>query len=460
MSRIFTGTLAGSESMVRLYSMFFGLAVYLDMLNAVGLNHRFSAFITQGGSALAGLALFLFPGRKALLLATSAVVGVTVIVHYPFVQNSETMLGLFGLVVVVGWLVSKPWVSGRKPLFDTPQWIVRSFPAIRLLFVLAYGAAALSKWNADFFFSEGSCALELPMAGLQFFFPHAQLSSAITSLFPWGIALAESAVILLLIFPFTRRFGAVLAIVLHLGMGFSPATPYLAFTALVCAVVVLFLPEGASERTMGWFSTQATKYPRGHIILLGSLGVAGLLILVNKQWRLIPVGPVTFDHIFGFVTVFPIALVLLWAIWVTRTQSVPRHIFRMGWEFVPFPIIAILIAVQPYLGLGNVPSFTMFSNLKTENGVSNHFLIPRGFLGTFQDDFVEVDSPGFPTEPMSWFEFTRIARTSEVGTEISLVHNNKHEKFTITAENRREFDAGWVMYKLVRTRPIVSKCSW
>jgi hypothetical protein len=430
------------------------------MLNAVGLDHRLSAFLTQGGSAFLALLLVAQPASKALLLLTSAATGLTVLVQYPFVQNSETMLGIFGLALCLGWLLSKPWAPPSGWKLHSQSWIIRSFPAIRVIFILAYAAAAFSKWNSTFIFSDSSCGVDLPLTGLRFFVPGAELPEGITSMFPLLIALAESSVPLFLIFPRTRRWAVVLAIVLHLGMAISPTTPYLAFTAVVLAMVVLFLPAQTPEWAVRWMQSRLRKSRAGARMLVSLLALLGVVTLIAKQWFPMPSTPISLDYVFGLITVVPVGILLLVAIWKTRRAPVPRIIFRLGWAYVAFPVIVVLMAAQPYLGFGNVPSFTMFSNLHTENASSNHFLIPRLPISSVQDDFVEVQSPDFPSAPISWFEFTRKARNLPLGTRVTVVRDGVPMTVEITEASRRDLNAGWLMYKLVRTRPIETGCSW
>jgi hypothetical protein len=48
--------------------------------------------------------------------------------------------------------------------------------------------------------------------------------------------------------------------------------------------------------------------------------------------------------------------------------------------------------MSPYLGLRTVPAFSMFSNLRTEGGVTNHLFMPATALhvAAYQDDLVRI----------------------------------------------------------------------
>ena len=66
-----------------------------------------------------------------------------------------------------------------------------------------------------------------------------------------------------------------------------------------------------------------------------------------------------------------------------------------SWRQYPIlAIFAVLVFVNgfgPYLGLRTESSFSMFSNLHTENGVSNHLIVPsRIQITNWQRDLVEI----------------------------------------------------------------------
>jgi hypothetical protein len=56
-----------------------------------------------------------------------------------------------------------------------------------------------------------------------------------------------------------------------------------------------------------------------------------------------------------------------------------------------FPMLLFANGMMPYLGGKTETSFSMFSNLRTEGGISNHFLMPASLqIWTYQRDLVRV----------------------------------------------------------------------
>jgi hypothetical protein len=59
--------------------------------------------------------------------------------------------------------------------------------------------------------------------------------------------------------------------------------------------------------------------------------------------------------------------------------------------------LILLSGVSPYLGLGTDRALAMYSNLRTEGGRSNHFVVPTGFqIAPYQRDLVQVLESNFP----------------------------------------------------------------
>jgi hypothetical protein len=90
--------------------------------------------------------------------------------------------------------------------------------------------------------------------------------------------------------------------------------------------------------------------------------------------------------------------VLLLGTFVALSISDREKVGHEGNPFAPahpafwiVPALMVFNGMNPYLGLKTETSFAMFSNLRTEGGRSNHFLVPASVqLFDFQHDLVEV----------------------------------------------------------------------
>jgi hypothetical protein len=74
------------------------------------------------------------------------------------------------------------------------------------------------------------------------------------------------------------------------------------------------------------------------------------------------------------------------------------------------PAVAVFNGATPYLGLKTVANYSMFSNLRTEGGRTNHLIVPAGrfALAGYQEDLARI---GFlyRTPPPRWPLWVRIA---------------------------------------------------
>src|SRR5690606_38333670 len=105
-----------------------------------------------------------------------------------------------------------------------------------------------------------------------------------------------------------------------------------------------------------------------------------------------------------------------------RTDEANAFVFRSKW-FIVLPVIVFLNGASPYLGLKTENSYSMFSNLRTEGGETNHYLVPASVqIFDYQANLVEIVSSTDESlqrlveanELMVLFEFKRYLRKYDV----------------------------------------------
>ena len=74
------------------------------------------------------------------------------------------------------------------------------------------------------------------------------------------------------------------------------------------------------------------------------------------------------------------------------------------------PLLALGNGATSYLGLKTVANYSMFSNLRTEGGQTNHFLLPAGrfFVADYQNDLVRLEFVDYVL-PEQWPLWVRLA---------------------------------------------------
>ena len=135
--------------------------------------------------------------------------------------------------LLMGWLANRDW-SG----------IDRTFPAIRVVTLVAYGAAATSKWNTAFLDPSESCAVFIADKAMFGGLSSVPLGAEVAVVVAVG---AETLIFLALLVPSTRRFGAAFGIFFHSLVSLSPAIAVSDFSAALFALFVLFPPQEQFE---------------------------------------------------------------------------------------------------------------------------------------------------------------------------------------------------------------------
>ena len=103
-----------------------------------------------------------------------------------------------------------------------------------------------------------------------------------------------------------------------------------------------------------------------------------------------------------------------------------------------FPLLLMFNGFGPYVGLKTQTSFSMFSNLHTENGMSNHLIVPAGIqLTNWQYDLVEIIDSSDPNLNSSrdnnllivYLDLRRIRTNAVSGFWVKFRRNGNEETF-------------------------------
>jgi hypothetical protein len=270
-------------------------------------------------------------------------------------------------------------------------------PSAKLLFLICYGFAALSKYNTDFLFSETSAARELlkyqigatPVMAW-FVWPPAA---------PWIAIGCETAVPLLLLFGRTRHIGILTGVLFHAALVISPAVKVYDFTLTVYMLLYLFAPSSFEESIRTWLNRIRRDAP--DVCAMVAKCVLPLIILSpiallawSVQAPLSDVAPqwVRMRWLVAMCVVVGVGGLLCIGLYSGQRSESTR--FRLPQGILPYAVFLLAFAngLSPYLGYKTQGSFTMFSNLRTEHGIWNHLLIPRSmrFVDQYQDRLVRI----------------------------------------------------------------------
>ena len=298
-------------------------------------------------------------------------------VEMPFSPDHWALVSLVNLSILV------TMATHRSTASDT---VAKAFPACRAILLIAYGAAALSKWNTTFLDPVTSCANAI--AKVVSFGLVGPLGDS--HLLNYGVTATEAAVFLLLAIPRTRSWGVLLGLAFHFSLSASPLIVVGDFTSTVYALFFLFLHPDVTgrvlDRTSSWAARSrvvrdARRRPEVTAVLaFVLLGFGGYLFT-----------SVALAALYVFQQFYFVGLMVATALVLRKTRA-GAALGQVRLAHLPVLALALLWALNPYLGLRTTGAFTMFSNLRTESPEPNHVFMPSWRLADWQDDMVTLQS--------------------------------------------------------------------
>ena len=365
-------------------------------------------------TTVAALAVIWRPNsRTALGLLAAAWVGVWAW-ETPRAYNHTTLFALLLVVVPLLLLTDRRRSNGCSKRVEQ-----LFFPYMRMLVYLLFGFAALQKLNSDYFDPALSCGVEHleRLADRTQVLASLELDRVGRPLI-CATLLVEIAIPILLSIPRMRAAGLALAFGFHYLIGFNSLW---SFSAPAVALYVAFVNPDFADRIRA--------------LVIQSPGLRRCLAAVGSSLAAIAaIGIVAPDVAARLaLLLFAVSAPLFMGLILVESWRVPAvSIGRLRAPLAIGGMIAILIGLSPYLGLGTRANLAMFSNLQTEGERWNHLFLPERMqifslqdnLVTFEDStspiFAEIDWSGLhmatsaPSGPerIVEFEFVRAAHAA------------------------------------------------
>ncbi len=419
---------------------------------------------------LSAIVLLFLPASVLFLNVTSLLIITDTFLSAPHIPNHRLITTFVALSILLGSLKNL-----KKPLL----WkILKEIaPTIRFLVFTLYFYAVFHKLNSDFLFSTTSCANVLYQdinSGLNIL----PLNSFVLSVVPWVTIFIEGIIPFLLFFPSTRNFAILLAIVFHFFLTLDPMTNYSDFSSTMFPLFVFFLSDHFLRKsTKNLNSILQLLIYKKHLCYVS---VFCFLIIfyflfhsLDKHYL-----PLLFYSITFFWFLYTITLVTYFSFTINgKWQS--NHIanfkiFPSSFVQQVLVILFFLNGTLPYLGIKTRSSFDMYSNLRVEGNISNHFIIskPRDLLG-YSSTLVKIidSSDNFLIEEyknknlvLTYFEFWRYVSTHQ---EISVNYEMNEKQYDlkkISEEPTLAIPPNSLLQKLLWYRPVDEKlparCQW
>jgi len=348
--------------------------------------------------SLAAIFVIFRPGNLLGFLLFIALQLYSVFNMMPRVSNHWIFTAFINLTILHALLYLI--VKQRSFQVNQGEWLKMFAPAVRFEIIILYFYAVFQKLNSGFFSPDVSCATDLLQAQLPSFIT---LPPGIIAFNAYFTLLIEGAIPVLLLFKRTRHWGILFGVVFHCILSYSSYNAYYDFSSMVFAAYFLFAsPQFGVFMARNWALVKRGIYFRKttatfnfkkltFFIVIFLVGLA-IIHVLNKQ---------LYDfhsfHLYFYWTSYSLVYIYLLIRFVYTKKSVEAEAYRPlslpHWSFMILPIIVFLNGLSPYLGLKTENSYSMFSNLRTEGGKSNHYIIPVSFqIFDYQKDIVEVIS--------------------------------------------------------------------
>jgi hypothetical protein len=384
------------ETPLGVFSLLWALAASLHHLEA----HPLAGLLIYPFSIL----LWLFPERLWALASFAVAHIILLSLDLPAAANHSVLALMVNTCLLIGCVQT---LRCNDPAAQRLQLWESVRGPVQATVVVVYVCAVFHKLNSAFFDADVSCATGQVAKLFELHgFPEPPTTMSVFSFTSYLTVIVEAAIAACLLWPRLSYVGATLGLLFHTGLGWAQ---FFDFATVVFALYLFFLPWEGMQRNID-------RLPRwaGACFVLCLMAVCATsfyfhgmrqssVIFAWPQWSL---QADTLICLFWTLMVWPI----LWPIFCSGKVWRDERRWTGATLAWLIPLLALGNGATSYLGLKTVANYSMFSNLRTEGGQTNHFLIPAGqfFFADYQNDLVRIDFVDYVL-PEQWPWWVRLA---------------------------------------------------
>lgn len=343
-------------------------------------------FLSIGTAFIAACA----PSKTGAVLLLSIGQLVAIAARFPFVADHLVMELFLNLSIVLSYCYL---AFTRKSLkIATTEMFELFSPIGRWLLIIMYFYGTFHKINPGFLSPQSSCAIPflygfpLPASILgQEWIQYAAI---------YGTLIFEITAMLLLFSARTKYYGMMLGMPFHFMIGISGYGTLAHFSAFALSLHALFLPSSFGKRV--YADPLVPGFLREvHSFKAFTIGVVVLQVLLALHLGMTRQGYLvnTLFAVFGLSLLF-----MVFRHGQIRREDEPYRLMSSFALVNIIPVWFFLHCLSPYVGLGTGGTIAMFSGLRTEGGVSNHYLVSKPIhLFPYQDKVVYIEESGNPS---------------------------------------------------------------
>ena len=352
---------------------------------------------------------------------------------------------------------------------DEGEFFKRFAPIVRIEVIILYFFAVFHKLNAGFFAPATSCATDLLRAqNLDLAIPLTREAFVVNA---YLTLLIELAIPVLLCFRHTTNVGVLVGVIFHCILSYSSYNAFFDFSSVMFAVYFVFLAPGFSLTAykgfqgMRAFRTATFKEFSWSAVVYLTILIAlclGVFYLLNKR-----LDSHQSVHLYFFWTAYSLlftgCIISFLLAKRNRAQARESKFKTAHWSLLIIPVVVFVNGTLPYLGLKTENSYAMFSNLRTEGGKTNHFIVPvSAQIFDYQKEVVQIVRSTDPTLQkladsglsMVLFEFRSYVNERQP-ERVEYLHNGEMKTF-VWGDEASHLALGenpYVLQKLMKFRP-------
>jgi len=312
------------------------------------------------------------------------------VISLPHMPNHRLITAAMSFGIILAALAAKLRQASAVSISDG-DIAIPLFPALRICTFVIYFFAVFHKLNRDFFSPTLSCAT-LFFGHIGEVLPILPQSPAVLRTLPYLTLLAEGGIPLLLVFRKTRLLGVLVGFLFHTSLTFDIQKHFFDFSSTMFALLSLFLPAESWSRIDEEISKR--RWMRHGFLLRVFTALYMVFTTASLGY-----GDLTAMSIFYYgrqllwwvVNAFFARLLLVGLRNRKADTAVP---LRPAGVFAVIPLLLAANGFAPYLGIKTRSAIDMYSNLRVENGWSNHWIIrhPADLLGNMSDLVKVIES--------------------------------------------------------------------
>ncbi len=314
---------------------------------------------------------------------------------YPRVSNHSTLI-LFVNIYLFFSLLKKLLTRCNKLFISKNDFLV-----LRWSLIIVYFFTGFHKINYDFLFSENSCANWYHTKLLfnitnQIIKPYPDIIYLIS---PFLVVILEMTESIGLMFRRTQLIALYSFILLHIYLSLGG---FIDFAAVCVSLMIAFIPTNSFQKYQYVFTQKINllfvKIDRLYFYVLGLICI-GTIVFFEREFNIIQsnnhgiiifISGLLFITNLAYFSWFFIKKAYTEKIYIWHSENLFNSIPIQVYSFITF---LLFHGSQNYLGLSTAGTFSMFSNLRTEGGSSNHLILKNNPIEifNFQRDLVYIE---------------------------------------------------------------------